>query len=501
MADERFTRRGLVRRGTVATCAAVWKFLTMGLIKQRRASAGHGVVESPPRRLAVTLAPVTNISLSLVFCMAFIGHCHQSSGQEPESKKATDPAVDGAAKEIDEDEQLEIAVDVVDENGQPVADASVFLQAGFKIPDQQQTDPQGRTTIRYAPDLVLRTIGAVKPGVGCDYRAFEKAYLEVDKSHPNKLPQNFQGSVQFVLNGIREVSVKVIGPDGDPLPGIPVKPWLITKPDRGDDWNLPELEIFTATTHNDGIAVLGTIPADQQRGVQCWPRLSRDDWFVIGNHSSMDNGSAYIQWSQGDSATVHIAKKVAVAGRAVDSDAQPVAGIRVVAMGGHLYTGWSNANATTDREGNWQMLVKPDGYYIFAVRDQTYAAPAHAGVVVRREDLDRQLEFVIQPARRVYGKVSGPVGKGTYIMLQQRAKDYRGIPEHEQLPSPDGKSRHVSAFIQETSPSNRMERLNSRSGQVITSSGARMRKRPDSRSPTRKRKYSIFSWRGRCGGR
>ena len=53
------------------------------------------------------------------------------------------------------------------------------------------------------------------------------------------------------------------------------------------------------------------LPRDQMLGIEIWPRLSRNDWFVVGNRDLGDE-YAYIKWEEGDSATAYIREKILV---------------------------------------------------------------------------------------------------------------------------------------------------------------------------------------------
>ena len=342
-----------------------------------------------------------------------------------------------------------IEVEVVDQKEMPVSDAVLYVQADHAVIERLQTDSHGKASVAYPEGLSLQTIGAVKQRVGCDYRMFESPYGNVDKSHPSQLPQDFEGAIRLVLDGVREAKVTVIGPDDDPVKGLRLDPWLINKPGRGGKWNLPSLSEFAVETDERGVARFDMLPQDQMLGIEIWPRLSRNDWFVIGNGDA-GNESAYIKWEDGDSATVHIGKKLLVGGQVHDATGTPAAGITVRAAGGFLYAGWWKQAIQSDEQGHWEMLVKPNGYYLFVVQDEQFAAQPHSGVVIHDDNAPIDLDFTLEPSRRIYGKVSGPIGKGTYIMLQQNSADYYQLPEEDRLPNPGNSSRGVSAFTQDS---------------------------------------------------
>jgi beta-lactamase regulating signal transducer with metallopeptidase domain len=342
-----------------------------------------------------------------------------------------------------------VKVQVVDEKGVAVDDAAVIVQGGYGVVARSQTNELGEAKLSYPDGVALQTIGAVKAGMGCDYRHFEDTTRVVDKSHPSKLVQGFEGNLKLVLNGIRKASVQVIGPDGQPLADVSLRAATITKPDQGRYWNLSGLSDFTRQTGNDGIAVFDMIPIDNSFGVEFFPRLDRDDWFVIGNWEN-GNDSALVEWVNGNSATVHIARKVLVGGQVNHPDGRPAAGIEIMAMGDSHELGQFVGTAQSDDQGHWQMLVKPNGYYMFSVKDEELAAKAHAGVIVRESATPMNLNFELQPARRVFGKVTGYVNEQTFVMMQQQSPDYELLPAADRLPNSKNSNRMLFASASRT---------------------------------------------------
>ncbi len=339
-----------------------------------------------------------------------------------------------------------INVQVLDDDRIPVEHAAVIVQASFGTIDRFITNSQGQALIVYPDGLNLQIIGAVKSQLGCDYRGFKTTY----KSHPNNLLQGFEGDLEFILNGVREASVQVIGPDGRPLAGIRLDPWYIEKPGRGEDWNQPSLDEFSRITDDKGVAVFDMLPSDLVKGIQIFPRLNRDDWFVIGtSFHGITNGSAYVNWDQGNSATVHVAEKVLVGGRVLLPDGQPVENVQIAAAGDFFYSSAFHEVAQSDSEGLWEMLVQPNGYYLFVVQDDDYCAPAHEGILVHDSETPTNINFQLEAARRVFGKVSGPIDKTTSVMLQQTIKRYShdNFPPDQRLPNPEF-NNNPSAFTQ-----------------------------------------------------
>ena len=158
----------------------------------------------------------------------------------------------------------ETVIKVTDSHGKAISDADVTVQGYHRRLAFGKSDAQGEVKLSYPVGVSLQTVGAVKAGLGLDYRAFEDPSASANKSHPNKLPQDFTGPVELTLNGIREVSIKVFAPDGSPLSGVALRPWLMRKPDRGEAWNLPGFAEFQRITDHAGVATFDMLPIDQE---------------------------------------------------------------------------------------------------------------------------------------------------------------------------------------------------------------------------------------------
>ena len=98
------------------------------------------------------------------------------------------------------------------------------------------------------------------------------------------------------------------------------------------------------------------------------------------------------------------------------------------------------------------MGVAPNQLYLFAVKDQQWAAPAIDGLIVRPGKPIADLEFELRPATRVHGQVTvDPENRpvtGQRILLQQAGRDLHNLPDAE-LPNPQNSRRWVQPRIQQ----------------------------------------------------
>lgn len=314
-----------------------------------------------------------------------------------------------------------IRVMVLNSDRAPVANAAIYLQGGRRIVDRAVTNQLGHAEVIYPHGYPLQTIGCVKEKIGCDYLSFRGS----GEKHPGELRQGYDGDIELHLNGTRTATVKVLGPDDKPLEGIRLDPWYITKAGRSGNWMHPSIDEFSRITDEGGVAVFDMLPFDQPKGIQIWPRLTRRDWFVIGTQvHRMSNGSAFVLWEHSDSVTVRVAEKVRVWGRVQHPNGQPAANIQVVASGGLSYGMLFERTALSDEEGRWEMLVKPSTWYLFVVQDEQYCALPHEGVFVPNEGRPEELQFQLEPVRRVFGKVAAPIVGRTSVVLQQKSTHF-----------------------------------------------------------------------------
>ena len=357
-----------------------------------------------------------------------------------------DRAVDLDVADIILKDGKKIEVEVVDGEQLPVVEAVVYVQAGNGVVERLETDANGQVTVIYPEGLRLQTIGAVKARVGCDYHAFEKlsdfAHGPVSKRKP---PQDFEGVIRLTLDGVREASVKVIGPDGEPLAGVVMMAgysviyhdalWVV--------YGLPE---FARETDAQGVARFDMLSTHENGGVGVMPRFTRKEWYL-----SEDPQGAILNLQKSNSATLQIAVKLLVGGEVRHADGSPAAGIAIRAAGDFKSknASWFSERARSDEQGRWQMWVKPNGYYLFAVQDEQFTAQPHSGIIVRDSHPPQNLDFQLEPARRVHGKLAGPIDEAAHVMLQQRAKDYYDLPQDQWLPNPESISRPITVYIQD----------------------------------------------------
>ncbi len=357
-----------------------------------------------------------------------------------------DRAVDLDVTDIVLKEGKKIDVEVVDGAQKPVAEAAVYVQAGNGVVQRLETDAHGKASVVYPEGLRLQTIGAVKAKVGCDYHSFEKLsdLAQAPASQPTP-PQDFEGVIRLKLDGVREASVKVIGPDGEPLAGVLMQPGYSVIY-RDAFWVVYGLPEFARETDAQGVARFDMLSTHENGGVGVMPRFTRKEWYL-----SEDPQGAILNLQNSNSATLQIAEKLLVGGEVRHANGSPAARIAIRAAGDFKTknASWFSERVRSDEQGRWQMWVKPNGYYLFAVQDEQFAAQPHSGIIVRDSEAPQNLDFQLEPARRVHGEITVPIDEATHVMLQQRAKDYYDLPQDQWLPNPENISRPITVYIQD----------------------------------------------------
>jgi hypothetical protein len=322
----------------------------------------------------------------------------------------------------------ELTVEVRDGEGKPVAEATVVAVANYRKVDRAASDARGQAKLRIPADAPLEAAVALKPGVGVDYWWFRGAKEPL--SDPYKLAADYAGKLEFSLNGIRPVKVRLLDDQGKPMPGQRVRPWLINRPNKGEDLNLSGLEEFNEETDDQGVATFELIPADNSRGVTFWVDAEGFSRKRVEFDPSKDANELVAQLSP----------LVSVSGVVKHADGSPAAAIRV-SVGGAGYTmDRFRESVKSDAEGQFSLQVDPDQYYQFSAGNREWASAAVNQIVLSGRPVEG-IAIQLQPAKRVFGRVTiggdNQPAVGVYTQLyQQPAVDYYDLPEAARLPNP-----------------------------------------------------------------
>jgi hypothetical protein len=325
----------------------------------------------------------------------------------------------------------EIQCTVVDALHKAVPDASVLVAASFEKFDEAKTDNEGRAAFRVPPDLPLQAVVAMKGGAGLDYWSFRQK--DEPKSDPYKLAHDHAEPLTFVLNGARPVTIRVVDNQDEPLAGVKVYPWLLSKPNKGaqyDDLNLSGLDI-TQRTNREGVASFDFIPIDNTKRINFWART--EGYYSPERHM-------FDPASNASEVVAKLVPLVSVRGQVAFEDGRPAPDIDVMAVGaGHTMDGFRQSTRT-DAAGNFAFEAYPDQYYQFFAGNRQWATDPLYKIVLAGQPVE-DLQLRLNPATRVYGRVTSgrdksPV-KSLYLQLYRKDDGtYYKLPENQRLPNP-----------------------------------------------------------------
>lgn len=332
----------------------------------------------------------------------------------------------------------EIAVIVVDQEGVSVAGAWVAaLDDSLKKMAEATSGVDGKATLQIPPGVAVASVFASKPGVGLDYFAYWGG--GEPKSNPYKLPPNHREPLTLVLNGVRQVTVKVVDDHDQPLPGLPVAPWYFSKPKKGGDLNLSGLEEFAVVTDAAGCARFLTVPADNTGKITFWVRTT--DYF---------SPERPVFDLQGESSEVaaKLLPLVSVSGRAIFADGKPAPDAEVTVAGDGMTFDGFRGTTRTDENGHFRLRVYPDQFYLFSGKLNHSASPVHPRVIRPAKPVN-DIELVLGNATRVHGQIT--VGDdrrplaNEYIALYRHAGEdiYYKLPSDQQVPNPSNSGKAV----------------------------------------------------------
>lgn len=330
---------------------------------------------------------------------------------------------------------------VLDQNGDPVAEATVGMYTEIRRNFFTQSDKQGGFTIRYpnnAPNII--SIFAFKSQMGFDYQIYGSEDPAV------KLPPgavDWSQPFTLRLTGAEPITLKVLWDDGTPATGVTVTPWVFEKPDivkivqsqrYSDSFNFAYLQYFNRKQVDDtGIVEFDWMPH--------W--LTRITFFYIlgtweGDEILKKISVDFSKDSHEPTVVLYRTKKVS--GTVRFPDGQPAEGITVKYDGVNLNLEYKEKSTKTDTLGHYEMDIEAETAYILGVENNDWGAPAYNPLVVnaktRPEEL-QNIDFTLQKTVRVHGKaVSGPekeLLRNKRITFALRGKTDEALPKEKQL--------------------------------------------------------------------
>ncbi len=333
-----------------------------------------------------------------------------------------------------------VELEVVDKNEKPIAAAHAGIMDHDHAWGIGTTDEQGKITFPVPHDVEIKFVGAFSDGHGADYRAFtlERGQYGDQLTKPPAFPDH---PVRLKLDGTAPLKVKVQTPDGNPLAGIKVSPWLLNKPGEPRELNLSTLfygdNLLAQKTDAVGVTIFKWIPHWQKQHFVVWPQT--DNYTNQRGTYNPETGKGLL--------TIELDKLVPVSGQVRHADGTPAKGITVTAVGDGYQADTFRESVTTDDDGRYSLKVSPYMVYLVVAGNQTQASTPRTDFAVMPEQPVTDLDFKLRPATRLYGRVTlGPQRKpvaGQEIHIFHRG---RGSVKLKEKQKPSIQARTFSAL-------------------------------------------------------
>ncbi len=306
------------------------------------------------------------------------------------------------------------ALQVVDANEEPVADARVVVQFGYPhSAEGLTTDAKGHVAVLAPQSERINVVMAWKDDVGFDYEVYS---LGRDQQSDLKtpVPEFPAKGATLHLEGSSPVKLQVVDDSGAPIEGVRIYPWLLRKESANREVNLSYFtDSISSTTDASGTATFAWIPQWQESIVTFWPIAEGYTRARANYDPSVDAGSL----------NVTLNRLVAVRGRVLDEKGNPAEGFTVHARGAGY--GWDGGSDKTEsaEDGSYELRVPPEQIYMVTIDDEQWVADAVPGFAVRSGKPVESVELQLRKPTRLTGQLkevpSGdPIGAERVIVYQ-----------------------------------------------------------------------------------
>lgn len=329
-----------------------------------------------------------------------------------------------------------VELHTVDGAGKPVANAKTGIMGDYRVWGTETTNEKGQVVYHVPHDVKVQYVFAISDGHGADYRAFALSREQVGDQlvKPPAAPEH---PIRLTLDGTQPLKVKVEDADGSPLTGFKVAPWYLKKEGEPRDLNLSYFySLVQAQTDGSGTASFGWIPHWQKTALTIWPR----------NQEYEHQRGIYDPQKDQGRLTMKLEKLVPVSGKVTLPDGSPAKGIPVAADGAGYQFDSFHKTVQTDDQGHYLFNAEPNQVYLMIAGNEKWSAAPHTGFAVWPGKPIQNLDFKLQPATRIHGRVT--VGSQHEPVADQRIMAFiRGQDAHNQkdfnLPNPTHSNRWV----------------------------------------------------------
>lgn len=345
--------------------------------------------------------------------------------------------------------RLQIEVVVTDSRSNPIPKANVAVVAARRRYLSRATGENGRLVIELPRRLPVDLVAAWKDRAGLDYRLYRE-YLE-NRRTERGIASSLPGTLPFELTGAGSVKIAMKDEEGHPVAGLKVYPNAVQRVDQTEPVWLSEIGDLTQTTDAAGEAAFHWIPTWHNGPI----------WF---HHQSPTFASRLITANPPGTGTlsteVELSRRVRISGHVRTADGRPVPGARVQSSSAGCVQSYSgNSMVFADREGAYSISFDPDqlGMLVAFSPDGRWVSPAKDDIDTSLRSDQQDVDLVVQPARRVHGRIRRPAGfsPNWSVSLRQRGREIGEIPAMTHLKpktvkyliQPD--QGHLAATLQE----------------------------------------------------
>lgn len=317
--------------------------------------------------------------------------------------------------------RVQLEVLTRDAQGGPVPNAQASVVSANRPIVHGQTGEDGRFLMDVPRRLPVDAVAVWKDGAGFDYRLYRE-YLE-NRRTERGVASSLVGKLTFALTGAGSVRLAVKDEQGRPVAGLKVYPNAVQRADQIEQLALGLTGDFARTTDAAGEVAFPWIPTWHQSPV----------WF---RHLSPTFASRLISVDPpgtGERRTeVVLSRRVQISGHVRTADGSPVPGARVEGTIAGWVDSYGGSIVFADHEGGYSIGLDPDclGMLVAFSPDGRMVSPARDDINTALRIDQQDVDLVVQPARRVHGRIRRPDGLSSSwaVSLRQRGREVGEIP-------------------------------------------------------------------------
>ena len=309
----------------------------------------------------------------------------------------------------------DIFVYVTDTDSTPVADASIEALADYKPVGHVQTNDDGKAVLKVPEDARISWIIGLKSGVGFDYYENYKARYA--------LLEEISGQITLVLDGARNIAVRGVDSEDNPVSDVPFVPWTIIKEGKNSHVNLSGSSIARVRTNDEGLANFDWFPEHTTEDINGTVRSATTFMVPEGEYfwPDCEQKKPYREYSL--ETTARLLRNTSISGKVLLPDGSGADGILVRAEGRGNTPFFCRRETCTGSDGSYSINVYPNQTYMITVIDDNWASETQCEVIVRENVPVRNVDLQLSGGTLINGQLTGgsdsqPIA-GELVLLSQ----------------------------------------------------------------------------------